>query len=376
MNIILIPYLPSAVRAYPMAKYFVKAGNNTHMILWDMPYPVTLDNTWKNIKKSWRYEQYTKEGVIIHKIRRLPFFFPPINKWLFKNQIRVIFKKFNVDIIISETYFNETEPPLELPILYDISDDHEAFPEIYGSSIYKLACKILKVKKTINSQIKNSIAVIAVSENLVIYAKKIRKGKIYKVTNGVEGWVINEKHLVGEKHSLVYATNFGKWSEVYSLLYAIKKLKSEYPDIKLVLIGDGPEIPGAKETVKKLKLKENVNFLGRLNDRKKLFEEINKFEVCLNISEKNRFRDSASPMKVFEYSALGKKIVSTNLNEVKKLNFPNIYFYKKDKYGKHLVNAIKLAFDTEIDVKKTKDLVEKYSWENIIKRLLVIIKNN
>ncbi|MBE3128513.1 MAG: glycosyltransferase [Actinobacteria bacterium] len=376
MNIILIPFLPSAVRAHPMAKYFVNAGNNVHMVLWDMPYPITLDNIWDNIKNSWRYHKYIKEGVIIHKIRRLPFFFPPINKWLFKNQVRVIFNKFDVDMIISETYFNETEPPLELPILYDMSDDHEAFPEIYGSSIYKLACKILQVRKTINSQIKNSRSVIAVSENLVKYARKFRKGKIYKVTNGVEDWVINEKYLEGEKHSLVYVTYFGKWSEVYSLLYTIKKLKIEYPDIKLVLIGDGPEIPGAKETVKELKLIDNVIFLGRINDRYKLFEEINKYEVCLNISEKNKFRDSASPMKVFEYSALGKKIVSTNLNEVKKLNFPNIYFYKKDKHGKNLSNAIKIAFDAKINVKKTKDLVKKYSWENIIKRLLIILKTS
>jgi len=105
MNIILIPFLPSAVRAHPMAKYFVNAGNNVHMVLWDMPYPITLDNIWDNIKNSWRYHKYIKEGVIIHKIRRLPFFFPPINKWLFKNQVRVIFKKFDVDMIISETYF-------------------------------------------------------------------------------------------------------------------------------------------------------------------------------------------------------------------------------------------------------------------------------
>jgi len=376
MNIILIPYLPSSVRAHPMAKYFVNAGNNVHIVLWNMPYPITLDNIWDNIKNSWRYYNYTKEGVVIHKIKRLPFFFPPINKCLFKNQVREIFKKYNIDMIISETYFNETEPPLELPTLYDMADDHEAFSEIYGSSIYKLGCKILQVRKTINNQIKNSIAVIAVSEKLVKYARNFRKGKIYKVTNGVEGWVINEKYLEGEKHSLVYVANFGKWSGVYSLLYTIKKLKTEYPDIKLVLIGGGPEIPGAKKIVRKLKLNENVNFLGRIIDRGKLFEEINKYEVCLNISEKNIFRDSASPMKVFEYSALCKKIVSTNLNEVKKLNFPNIYFYEKDKYGKNLLNAIKIAFDTKIDVKETKDLIKKYSWENIIKRLLIIMKTS
>ncbi|MGA3292209.1 MAG: glycosyltransferase [Candidatus Microgenomates bacterium] len=375
MNIIVIPHLPSAGRAYSIAKYLAKGGNSVHLILWDMPYPISFTNMLNNFRNSWKYKQSKIEGLIIHKIRRFPFFFP-LNKPLFKWQIRKIFIKYDIDMIVSEAYFNETEPPLELPIIYDMCDDHEAFQKIYGSGIYKLAFKILQIRKTIKNQIKKSMAVIAVSDNLVKYAKKFREDKIYKFTNGVEGWVIKQKYFVGEKHSLVYVTTFGKWSEIYTLLYTLKKLKTKYPDIKLVLIGDGTELSGAKETVNKLKLNKNVYFLGRLNNRKKLFEEINKYEVCLNISEKNRFRDSASPMKVFEYSALGKKIVSTNLNEVKKLKFPNTFFYEKDRNGKNLSYAIKTAFDTKIDVKKTRDLVKKYSWESIIKHLQLIMENN
>jgi len=375
MNIIVIPHLPSIGRGYLIAKYLAKEGNSVHLILWDMPYPMSFKNMLNNFENSWKYKQSKKEGLIIHKIRRFPFFFP-LNKALFKWQIRKIFAKYDIDMIVSEAYFNETEPPLELPIIYDMCDDHEAFPKIYGSGIYKLAFRILQIRKTIKNQIKKSMAVVAVSDNLIKYAKKYRKDEIYKVTNGVEGWVINQKYLMGKVHSLVYVTTFGKWSEIHTLLYTLKKLKTKYPDIKLVLIGDGTETLGAKETVSRLKLNKNVHFLGRLDDRRKLFEEINKYEVCLNISEKNRFRDSASPMKVFEYSALGKKIVSTNLNEVKKLKFPNIFFYEKDRNGKNLSDAIKTAFDTKIDVKRTKDLVKKYSWENIIKHLQVIIENN
>lgn len=373
MNIILIPYLPSAVRVYPLAKYLAKAGNNVHMILWDMPYPVIFGNIWSNMKNSWKYRKYEKEGVAIHKIRRLPFFFPPINKWLFKKQIRRIFNEFNIDVIISESFFSETEPPLDLPILYDISDDHEAFAEIYGSRIYRLAYKILRVQKTVKSQIQKSRAVIAVSDNLIKYAKKYRKNKIYKITNGVEDWVVDEGYLEGKKHSLVYVTNFGKWSKLRGLLFVINELKKEYSDIKLVLIGDGPEIPEAKKTVKELSLGKNVKFLGRINDRRRLFDEINKYEVCLNISEKNKFRDSASPMKVFEYSALGKKIVSTNLKEVKKLNFPNVFFYKEDERNKNLAKAIQKVFETKACSEKTKKMVSQYTWENIIEKIKKII---
>ncbi len=74
MNIILIPYLPSAVRARPMAKYFIKSGDGVHMIVWDMPYPITFKNIWSNIGNSWKYKTYVEEGVTIHKISAYPSF--------------------------------------------------------------------------------------------------------------------------------------------------------------------------------------------------------------------------------------------------------------------------------------------------------------
>jgi glycosyltransferase involved in cell wall biosynthesis len=160
---------------------------------------------------------------------------------------------------------------------------------------------------------------------------------------------------------------------VNRLLYAIYELKRKYADIKLSLIGDGPEIPEAKKIAKRLKLDKNVNFLGKISNRSKLFEEINKHEICLNISEKNKFRDSASPMKVFEYSALGKKIVSTNLHEVKRLNFSNILFYTEDGEGKNMIKTIQKAFDLEIDINKVRDAVKNYGWDKIIEKILGII---
>jgi glycosyltransferase involved in cell wall biosynthesis len=373
MKIMLIPYLPTAVRAYPMAKYFSKAKNETHMILWNMPYPVSFSNIWDNLKNSLKYKKYKKEKVTIHKIRRLPFFFPIVNKWLFKKQVKRIYNDYSIDVIISETFFNETEPPLDLNLIYDIADDHESFPEIYGSGIYRFAYKILRVKNTIKNQIQKSIAVIAVSDLLVDYAKKYRDKGVFKIPNGVEGWVLNKKCLTGEKNSLVYVTNFGRWSRLLDVIKVVHRLKEDFPKIKLNLIGDGSEIPKAKLLVKNLKLDEFVIFLGRINNRHKLFNEINKSEVCLNISEKNRFRDSSSPMKYIEYSALGKKIVSTNVEEVKILDFPNTFIYKQDSNDNNLINAIKKAFVANIDVQKTKKMASEYSWEKINKRIEKII---
>lgn len=378
MNLIILHPLPlrKNQRADQLTRYLAERRNNVHLILWDVPYPITWKNIKHNFLNSLKYKQSKNGKAITHKIRRLPFFCPLINKWMFKKQIRNIFKEHNIDIIVSESYINETEPPLDLPLIYDFVDNHEGYAEFYGSWIYKFAFKILGVHKTVINQIKKSTAVIVVSDMLVNYAKKYNKN-VYKITNGVESWVLKKgykkkKYDFG-KHSLVYVSGFDYWANLPNLLYAIDKLRKEIKNIKLVLVGDGFQIPEGKKIVNELNLKDNVIFFGQINDRKELFEIINSCEICLNLSEKNKRQDSASSIKPFEYSALGKKIISTKLKEVELLNFPNILFYKEGN-NKYLIEAIKKSFKMKVDKNKIKKLVNKYTWENIARNVESIIR--
>ncbi len=362
LKIIFIPMLPTLFgRRYQLSKYLAKR-NEVHLILWNMPYPVTLKNLLSNLKESWRYKRFNKENIIIHKIRRLPFFWPPINRWLFQKQIRKIFDNFNVDIIISESFFSETEPPQDLPIISDLNDHYEAYAEIYGSKFYKLAYKLLKVEETVKGQLKRARAVFAVSDILVRQAQKYNSN-VYKIPNGVESWVISKKYNRKKydfgRHSLIYVSIFGKWSGLLDLLHVIYELKKDFKDIKLVLIGEGFQIPEAKKLIRILDLNKNVKLFGSVWDREKLFEIIYSCEVCLNISQKDAFRDAASPIKVFEYSAMGKKIVSTDLEEIKRLDFPNVFIYEEGDHQKNLAGAIKKAFQKEIDVDKVDIIIKQ-----------------
>ena len=366
MKILVIPYLPSAVRAKPIAKTLSDTGHEVHMITWSMPYPLTARTIVDSFRHSWKASEYPDENVIMHKVRRIPLFFPPLNKRWFKRQIRSIFERNKLEFIYSEAYFSETEPPLDLPFFYDLADDHEAFPELYGSPVYKLAFRLLAVHSTIVRQITASRAVFCVSEELISYATKYRSDSIFKMTNGVEDWALKIPYDPGKKHSLVYVTNYGKWSRVVPLIQVVCELRTTIPDISLTLIGDGPEIPAAKHYVEENNLGDLVAFKGQIADRRQLFDLVNKHEVCLNISEKNRFRDSASPMKVFEYSALAKKIVSSELNEVKRLPLDNIYFFGNDMWDESLKKAIHEACYSEIDAAAVRNQAAHYAWTALL----------
>jgi len=377
MKIILIHPLPSRTnaRANQLAKYLAKRGNEVHLILWDVPYPMRL--FFKNFFKSMKYEKYKQEGVIIHKVRRIPFFFPLINKPLFRKQIKNIFFENKIDLIISQSYINETCPPFNLPFIYDLMDEHEEYAKQYGSFLYKFSFKILQVSKAVKEQTSRAKAVIVVSDMLKDYANKFNK-EVYKIPNGVESWVLNKdfrkiKYNFG-KHSLVYVSGFDYYSQLPELVCSISKIKKDIPDIKLVLVGDGYQVPIAKKLVEKLKLEDNVLFFGQIDDREELFEIINSCKVCLNISEKNKIRDSASPIKVFEYSSLGKPIISTKLREVELLKFPNVIFYKYKKDNSDLIKTIKDSFNKKLNLNKMRNLVKQYTWENISKQFEDILK--
>jgi len=372
MKIILIPMLPTLYgRRYQLSKHLAASGNEVHMILWHMPYPITLQNIKIGLKSSWKKYSYVQDGINIHKVSRLPFFFPFVNRYWFHKQINSIASEFGIQAIISQAFFNEVEPPTNLPLYFDLNDNYEAYARIYGSRAYKL----LRVRHTVEQQLRRSTAVFAVSDILLNYAKQFNNN-VYKIPNGVElvkPSLMPKKLKYGE-HSLVYVSTFGKWSMILNVIKTIDKLKSKYPDIQLVLIGGGTEIKAAEQLIKNKNIQSNVHLIGPLYDRSKVFEIIKNCKVCLNISDKNEFRDSASPIKIFEYSSLGKTIVSTNMNEVVSLALPNVITYTADKQSIQLESAIVKAFKTRRDnLDVQRKIAANYSWDVLTDQMLAII---
>jgi glycosyltransferase involved in cell wall biosynthesis len=376
MNVLFIPHIPTmSGRRYQLSKHLVLLGHNVYFVLWSQPYPFSLSNIKDNILNSIKSYSFKKDGITFVKIARIPLVFPIINGYLFKKQIRKIYEEKNIDIIISQSFTNETEQPLDLPYIYDINDYHYGFAEVYGSWLYKISYKLLGVRKTVDRQIKNAKHVIAVSDYLMKYAKKLNKNTT-KITNGVDQVFLKEKNKPEEninKHSLIYVGNFGKWSMLEEIVLAIKNLKDEYPNILLTIVGDGPALKQAKEDVINFGLSKQIKFTGWIKDRKKILELIKSSEICINISEENVFRIAASPIKFFEYAALGKKIISTKLPEITKLNYPYA-FYLDGSTVNNLAETIKTAMNIKLPENNKWLRRNEFSWINLSKQLVNIIE--
>src|ERR1019366_2454359 len=149
MKIIIIPNMPTmSGRHSNIANHLVDQGHEVHYLLWELPYGVSNKNLFKHLKTSLRKKTYKQGRINVHKVSRLPYFWPYINGILFRHQAKQLYNEINADIIFSEGYTNETNLSKDIPFIYDLADDYAAPADVYGSPIYKLAFKLLAVRKT------------------------------------------------------------------------------------------------------------------------------------------------------------------------------------------------------------------------------------
>ncbi len=386
MTFIIIPTQPNLrYRPYIIANDIAAHGYKVHYVVWDDPFNMERKDLLRHFLTSFLPKKYQCEKITVHKFARLPYYWPYINGQLFRYQLKKLYKSLNADLVITETCTNETEVPKSLPFIYDLADDYAAPAELYGGLFYKMSFKLLDVKGVMRRQCKNALAVVAVSDKLIDFAKQYSE-ITFKLPNGVEKDLV-EKALHWPRqtinpYSFIYVSAFAQWSRPVSAIKAVIELRDDFPGISLTLIGPGitnAESDKIKQYIKDNNVSQYVHYLGPIFDREKIFDHIGKNAIGLNISIKDKLRDAAQPVKVVEYSAMGKKIVSTDLAEVKSLkNFNNIFFFS-DKLGPNLKTAMREALLHKGTPNEYRDVSKRvlrdYSWNAITDKLLIFTKN-
>lgn len=121
-----------------------------------------------------------------------------------------------------------------------------------------------------------------------------------------------EKILNMNKPIIGYYGALASWMD-YEL---VEYLATSKPNYNIVFFG--VKYDDSLEKSKILNC-ENVFFLGK-RDYEVLKNYANKFDVCMIPFKINDITKATSPVKLFEYMALGKPIVTTAMNECKKYN--------------------------------------------------------
>lgn len=114
------------------------------------------------------------------------------------------------------------------------------------------------------------IAVSKHTKDSLISSLKVKKN-IYVVPNGIDLEFINDIKPSKETSDIIFAGRLLSHKNVDVLIQAIALVKKKIPNIKALIIGEGPEKLILENLVEKLHINENVKFLNFLKEQKDLY---------------------------------------------------------------------------------------------------------
>jgi glycosyltransferase involved in cell wall biosynthesis len=236
--------------------------------------------------------------------------------------------------------------------------------------------------------------IVSVSEgiknHLITRYKTLKENKVIVVNNGVNTEIFKPKNIQvcrqalkvkDSEFMLVFSGRVAQWHGVDLILHAIALLKDKkyFPNIKFYIVGTGPALPFLKSLTNDLNLEGSVVFSG-MQTQEVVADYINSANLCLapfTMLQNNKTQ--ISPLKIFEYIACGKVIVTTKVSGISDIfdevkNYP-VYIIKPDS-PKELAGLLcELIEKNPGAIIPPVDVIKNISWSNKTEYILRQIEN-
>lgn len=327
----LAPYLKypknlgGLVHQCELARALARRGHEVHLLTQQL-------GPWKDYCK--------KNDVITHEIKlsNLPYVFLLFTLFVvFLRKVLVLHKRHNFDIIHDRGYIfggvgGVAGSLLHIPTILQVDNDwvEQAHLHILTSDFflikkefYKFGTRLVKIWQRYVA-VSCADHIIVVSDQLrkiVIHRWKCKK-RISVIRNSANterfnprvNSVLFKKRLgLLDKRIIVFVGEVSPWQGTETLLNAMVKVTDHVPSVVLLIVGGAhiPFLKKMKELQKRFNL-SNVFFLG-----KRPYSEIPRIVACADIAVAPfDVTTAVSPLKIFEYMAAGKPIVSTKLPDI------------------------------------------------------------
>ena len=225
--------------------------------------------------------------------------------------------------------------------------------------------------------------------NFVLSTCGVNGNKVHVVSNGANVKISRPMPIevacmeVGIDPSctyLVFVGSLKKWHGVENAILALKCLIKKHATLKLLVVGDGNELENLKTLVKNEALERQVIFVGKVR-YDHVPNYINAATLCLAPFDSQRNDlTGLSPLKIFEYMACGKPIVTTMVGGLDRIiNEHQCGYVVEPDNLEALVEGIdRLLSNPELCEKLGRNgrhAAEKfYAWPKISERILSLIE--
>lgn len=240
----------------------------------------------------------------------------------------------------------------------------------------------------------NAAHVIAVSEPLrqrLIKRWRLPEAKISTVHNGADLSLFVAPEIPANLPAflrfleeepttpiITFVGSFKPWHGIDLLLEAFKQVSEQFPNARLMLVGDGPLRTEIEMQVSALRLSSRVIFTGRVRHQDVPFL-LRLSQIAVLAPRPSGASISQSPLKLFEYMAVGKAIVAPatpNVEEVLTHDVNGLLTAPND--ADALARAfLRLLGDEELRRQlgsaAQREAVAKYSWNTTVAQIESIL---
>jgi glycosyltransferase involved in cell wall biosynthesis len=156
---------------------------------------------------------------------------------------------------------------------------------------------------------------------------------------------------------------FYLWDRLDALIKAGKRIRDRHPEIKVLLVGDGPEMENLKQTACRLGMESAVILCGPV-PRDEVPAYIDAMDICV-LPNSNAF---GSPIALFEFMAMGKPCVVPDLGPMRDViedNLTGVMFPHADyeAFEKALLRCVEdSALRIQVGSRARQAVFKRHTW--------------
>lgn len=340
--------------------------------------------------------QYYRTRQVHSMFFKVPLLKHIVGMKLFQNRIEELVTNNHIDILHAHSSFFVARPMLNvakkfsIPFVYEIRGIWEE-TSVASGAFKQNSIKYKSYRHQENYVIENADAVITISEGIKqnIDDRGLRKDDIHIIPNGLdikkfgnsmdkdEIAKLKLKYNIDSESIIGYISSFTKMEGIKYLIRSLKYL-SNY-NVKLLLIGDGPEYSNLNKVMHEENVADKVIFTGKVPH-----SEVQNFYNLIDIFVIPRVNETVTnlvtPLKPLEAMGMKKAIVASNVGGLSELiidNYTGLLFESEN--AEDLAKKIMVFLN---DGKKRKEISnnayewvrEERSWSNIIPKYTRIYK--